>query len=388
MHKHFRKFILLIGFSLFLTAAVIPGCSLFPKEEDALAPPLAEPKEITYDTVEAKIGYIEDSIQRSAYFVPVMQKNIFFRYRSGRIKAIHVKPGDTVKAGDVIAELLTDGLEREIQFQELTVDSCRKACTYAEQLADIEIKAAKDRLEALSKKLENMLKNAGAYAANEIENIENEKANQEVLLDKLILNHSNTIEMKKNDLTVAEMKLSQLNEELEQCKLVSPVSGIVTYTVNLNEGDTVDSYRTIATVADPKDLRLEYQGSSASDFKLGMKVDVIIDNVNYTGEVVLTAANVPFEEMEKYKETVQIKMKSIPDGIEKGDRANIKVIRNFSENAVIIPKRALRTYMGKNVVYILKDGIRMERYVEKGVESVNEVEITQGLEAGELVIVD
>jgi len=388
MQYCFRKLILLTVITLFLPAAVIPGCSLFPKEEDTLAPPLAEPKEITYETEEAKIGYIEDSIQRSAYFVPVMQKSLYFRYRSGRIKTIHVKPGDTVKAGDVVAELLTDGLEREIQFQELTVDSCRKACTYAEQLAEIEIKAAKDRLRVLAEKLDNMLKNSGAYAASEIESIENEKANQEILLAKLGLNHSNTIDMKKNELTSAELKLSQLQEELEQCRLVSPVDGIVTYTVGLNEGDTVDSYKTIVTVADPKELRLEYQGSSANDFKLGMKVDVIIDDVHYQGEVILTASSVPFEEMEKYKETVHIKIKDIPEGIEKGDRANIKIIRNFSENAVIIPKKAVRTYMGKSVVYILKDGLRMERYVEKGVESVNEVEITQGLKAGELVIVD
>lgn len=388
MHNCIRKSTLLVVLTIFLTVAMFSGCSLFPKEEDTLSPPLAEPVGITYNTEEAKIGYIEDSIQRTAYFIPVMQKSLYFRYRSGRLKAIHVKTGDNVKAGDVIAELLTDGLEKEVRFQELAVDSSRKACTYAEQLAEIEIKAAKDKLDALTKKLDNMLRNSGAYAANEIESIENEKANQEILLAKLSLNHSNTIEMRKNDLASAELKLLQLQEELEQCKLVSPVDGIVTYTASLKEGDTVDSYKTIVTVADPKELRLEYQGSSASDFKLGMQVDVIIGDNHYPGEVVLTASSVPFEEMEKYKDTVHIKMESIPEGVEKGDRANIKIIRNFSENAVIIPKKALRTYLGKNVVYTLKDGIRMERYVEKGVESVNEVEIKQGLDAGELVIVD
>lgn len=383
-----KKFIFFIIFTFFFLPVMITGCSLFPKEEDALAPPLVEPEEITYKTEEARIGYIEDSVQRSAYFVPVMQKNLYFRYRSGRINTIHVSPGDMVNAGDVVAELLTDGLEREIQFQEITVDSCKKACLYAEQLAEIEIKSAEDKLKSISAKLDNMLRNASAYAANEIENIQNEKLNQEILLAKLNLNHSNTIEMKKNDLLAAELKLSQLNEELEQSKLISPLSGVVTFVANVNEGDSVDSYKTIVTVADPKDLRLEYSGGSASDYKLGMEVDVIIKDVHYPGEVVLTAASVPYEEMEKYKDTVHIKMDKIPDGIKKGDRADIKIIRNFSENAVIIPKRALRTYIGKSVVYILKDGLRMERYVEKGVESVSDVEITQGLEAGELVIVD
>ena len=55
--------------------------------------------------------------------------------------------------------------------------------------------------------------------------------------------------------------------------------------------------------------------------------------------MVLTPASVPFEEMEKYKETVQIKMEELPDGVEKGDSAEIKAYQDFSENAVIIPKK-------------------------------------------------
>jgi macrolide-specific efflux system membrane fusion protein len=113
-----------------------------------------------------------------------------------------------------------------------------------------------------------------------------------------------------------------------------------------------------------------------------------VDKKTYSGEVVLTAASVPFEEMEKYKETVHIKMEELPEGVKMGDRADIKLIRDFSENAVIIPKNALKTYLGKDVVYILEDGIRIERFVQRGVQSISDVEITEGLEAGEQVIID
>lgn len=233
-----------------------------------------------------------------------------------------------------------------------------------------------------------MKENAGLYAANDIENIENEIKNQKINLEKLILDYSNQLEMKKNELMLAELKLAQLEEELDQCRLYASADGIVTYVLNINEGDIVDVYKTIVTISDPKVLYLEYKGSNSGDFKLGMKVQVTVNKKTYSGEVVLTAANVPFEEMEKYKETVQIKLDELPEGVKMGDSAEIKLVRDFRENAVIIPKRAVRTYLGKDVVYVLEDGIRVERYVQKGIQSTSDVEITEGVKAGELVIIE
>ncbi|HEY8421461.1 MAG TPA: efflux RND transporter periplasmic adaptor subunit [Thermoclostridium sp.] len=371
-----------------LILCILSACGLLPTEEEVLAPPLVEPEQITYKTAEATIGYIEDSIKKTAYFIPVIDKEHFFTNRSGRLKAIHVKPGDTVKAGDVIAELLTNDIEKEIESQKILVDSQIKACSYIEQKSAIEIKAAENNLADLEKRHREMKENAGLYAANDIENIENEIKNQKINLEKLILDYSNQLEMKKNELMLAELKLAQLEEELDQCRLYASADGIVTYVLNINEGDIVDVYKTIVTISDPKVLYLEYKGSNSGDFKLGMKVQVTVNKKTYSGEVVLTAANVPFEEMEKYKETVQIKLDELPEGVKMGDSAEIKLVRDFRENAVIIPKRAVRTYLGKDVVYVLEDGIRVERYVQKGIQSTSDVEITEGVKAGELVIIE
>jgi macrolide-specific efflux system membrane fusion protein len=361
---------------------------LFPTEEEVLAPPLTEPEGITYRVVEAAIGYIEDSIIKTAYFVPVVEKNHFFANRSGRLKAIYVNPGDYVKKGDVIAELLTADIEKEIELQKIVVDSQIKAYSYLEQKSVLEIKATESSLADLKKKCGEMKENASAYPAVDIENIEKEIKNGRISLDKLILDYSYQLDMKKNELMLSELKLSQLEEELGQCKLHASVDGIVTYVLNINEGDIVDLYETIVTISDPKILNLEYKGNSAGDFKVGMKVQVTVNKETYSGEVVLTAASVPLEEMEKYKDIVRIKMDKLPEGIEKGDSAEIKLIKDFSENAVIIPKSAVKTYLGRDVVYVLEDGIRVERYVRKGVQGINDVEITEGLKAGEQVIIE
>lgn len=364
------------------------GCSLFPVEEDVLTPPLAEPEEITYKTEEVTTGYIEDSIERTAYFVPVLHENLYFPYQGGRLKEFKIKLGDEVKAGDLIAELLSDGLEREIELQTILVDSKMKDCLYTEQLAQIEINTAENKLSSLNDKYRSIYQKTEIYAANDIEKTLEEMKNQELVVEKVKLSYSNQIEIKKNELVMAELKLKQLNDELERHKLFSPVSGIITYTLNASEGDIINAYSTVATVTDPKVLQLEYKGDAARNFVLGMELEVTINKEKYSGEVILTPSSVPYEEIEKYKDTILIKLKKMPAGVEKGDRATIKLVKNFSENAVIIPKRALRPYMGKNLVYVLEDGLRVEKYVETGVESTTEIEIIKGVEPGEQVIID
>ncbi|MDD4297375.1 MAG: hypothetical protein PHC69_10555, partial [Ruminiclostridium sp.] len=288
----------------------------------------------------------------------------------------------------LVAELLTDGLEREIELQSILVDSRVKDCSYAEQLAEIEINAAAEKLSALENKYQSMHQNTEVYAVNDIERVYEEMNNQKILVEKVKLNYSNQIELKKNELTMAELKLKQLNEELEQHKLFSPVSGIVTYTLDIKEGDTINAYSTVATISDPRVLQLEYRGDAANDFVLGMEVEVTVNKEIYTGEVVLTPSSVPFAEMDKYKGTILIKMEKLPEGVQKGDRASIKLVRDFSENAIIMPKRALRSYMGKSLVYVLEDGLRVEKYVKTGVQTTTEVEILEGLQPGEQVVID
>jgi multidrug efflux pump subunit AcrA (membrane-fusion protein) len=385
MQLSMRKIIPLFIVFIILTLA---GCSLFPTEEEVLAPPLIEPEEITYRTAEATIGYIEDSIKKQAYFVPVVDKDHFFTTRAGRLKAIHVKLGDTVQEGDVIAEFLTGDIEKEIEYQKLAVESHIKGLSYLEQKMEIEVKAFQFNLANLEKKYADMSRNSTVYTANEVENVQKELENQRITLEKMLLDYTNSIDMKKDELMLAEMKLAQLQQELEECKLKASVSGIVTYVLDIHEGDMVDMYKNIVTISDPSVLHLEYKGTNAGDFKLGQEVSVTIKDKTYVGKVVLTPASVPYEELEKFRDTVQIKLDKLPQGVESGDRAEIKLIREYSENAVIIPKRALKTYLGKDAVYVLDEGIRLERYVQKGVQTINEVEIVEGLEAGEIVIIE
>ena len=106
---------------LALLLPMLAGCFLFPREEEKLAPPLREPPQINYETYAAVRGTIVDDFTVSAVFAYTQQQSLSFRSRGGRIRAVLVRAGDRVKAGQLVAELDTDDLQYQAALQEISL---------------------------------------------------------------------------------------------------------------------------------------------------------------------------------------------------------------------------------------------------------------------------
>ena len=332
-----RVKILIMFLVCVLLSIFLSGCYLFPEEEKVLAPPLIEPPEISYDVMEAKRGTIEKKINGSGSFVAIEQVNMFFKHRGGRIKAIHVKMGDKVKKGDLLAELDTGTLENEIKQQKIRLQQTRLRYSQAKQ--------------------------AGA--------------------DKY------TLSIAAYDIELAKLQLQNLERELEEAKLYSDIDGMVVYVDNrLGEGDYIDAYSTLVRIADPTKLQLQYSGSNNQDFQVGMKVEVKIRNKVYEGEVIMTPANVPIDAEESLKNVVRIDVPELPEDVNMGETAQFSVTLDKRENVIVLPRNVVRNYMGRKYVQVLEDGLKKERDVEIGLETPTDVEIIKGLEEGESVIVN
>ena len=328
--KHFIPVIAMVLLLFLLT-----GCELFPTEEALLAPPLMEPVEVSYSTVEAKRGDIVKTIQGSGTFVSIDSKFFFFEARGGRLKEILVRQGDEIQKGDLLVELYTDDIEIEIKRQELNLKKVR--------LNYNQLKAA----------------NASSYDLNKA----------------------------SIDIQLAKLSLESLKKQKEQTQLVSDVDGVVTYMdTRLQPGDMIGTFQKIIRVANPQELYLAYSGSNTSNFAMNAEVDVIIDKVSYKGRVISTPSSVPPDGDEALKDIVAIEVAELPEDVEMGETAQISLILERSEDTIIVPKQAVRNYMGRKYVNILEDGLNNERDVEVGVETATESEILKGVEEGEEII--
>ena len=270
----------------------------------------------------------------------LQQRMFFFRYSGGRLNKIHFKYGDIVKKGDLIADLETGDIEDRIVMQKLVVSKA--------QLNHDRIKTQID------------VNGGGSKYELEVAEI---------------------------DLEMQKLTLANLQKEKEKSSLVSVMDGVIVYLKELNQGDHIGAYDVIATIADPKALQLMYSGDKVSDFRNGMKVEVAINNVDYSGEVVATPIDAPQNADEVTKKSIRIKVDNLPDTIERGDDATLNLTLEKKENVIVLPRHMINNFTGRKFVNLLVDSIREERDVELGLQTDTEVEIVKGLEAGDLVIV-
>jgi multidrug efflux pump subunit AcrA (membrane-fusion protein) len=322
---------------------MISGCSLLPVEEIALKPPLVKPVKQSFEVVDVKLGSIAKQLKNGASFVSSKTEDLFFKHSGGRLQSINVKAGDSVKKGDIVAQLDPEDLQNRIIEQKLLLE---KVSIYYKQ---------------------------------------SEQQNP---------NDAVSLRLKKIDIEIVQNELAQLNNQLEKTKLISTIDGIVTYVTAAKEGDFMGAFLTIVSISNPKFVQLESQFSSSSDLSnvtLGMKTDVIMNEKKYQGHVVQTPSSAALttdkDLQDKNSKTLIIGVDGLPENTGLGAYADIVLVLEQKQNTLIIPRSALSTFLGRDFVQVLEGESRKEIDVEKGIVSSTEVEITKGLKEGQKVII-
>lgn len=339
-----------VGLAALLGCSLV-GCSLLPKEEEALAPPLVKPAAENYQTVEAVKGSIDNVLTLTGAFASVSEDVAQFTGTGGRIAKINVASGDQVKKGDVLVELVMNDLDLQVKEQELSLERAKLALkeATAQSGGDAEAKGAALRIATLQRDIE-------------------------------------------------QMKYERLLAQFENKLLRAKIDGQVVFVEDLKPGDYVDTYQTLVTVADPTKMQLVTTGATGDQVRaveVGLAADVTFTNAD--GKQVKLRAKVsqtPFtapqtqnkQLAEKYASTLYLSVPDLPAGLSIGQSADIRILLQHKDNIVKIPRSGLRTSMGRNYVRVLQDGKLRELDVEPGVSSSTEVEIVNGLTEGTSVV--
>ncbi|HHU79294.1 MAG TPA: efflux RND transporter periplasmic adaptor subunit [Clostridiales bacterium] len=342
--KKLNKKILLFCLLLYL----LTGCAFFPEEEEVIAPPVVMPVTPTYHLYEVKKGDIVVAVNSTAVFQSSQEHTLYFK-DIGRVDSVEVRIGDEVKTGDTLISLNKEDLESAIKQQEFALEKVKLTIKH------------------LQKEKNKILKN-------------NANANISDLQLQIDLN--------RIDQKSIEYQLKKLQDSFEHTRLVSPIDGQVIHLADIKEGDIIQPFQKLVTIADPRALQLvmEYPRGSTSPILKGMKAEITVDTKSYVGEVVSTPADLPPETDERYKNILLLDIDSFDHQVKVGDMAKVSIVTQKKEDVIIIPRQAVREYMGRKYVHILKEDTKKEIDIDIGLESATEVEVLKGLEVGELVI--
>jgi len=341
-----RLRMLLIAAMCAMVALLSAGCALLPDEdEEEILPEITPPKlsqkpvyTVTTETLETKVRGIGE-------LKSLQQENLFFVNGGRRVKEVHVRTGDAVTAGQLLAELDVSELERDLRQKKLR------------------------------------------FRSNELQMIETLRKADQLSPEEL--------EQAKIDFELARSELTELEERIENAKLHAPFDGTVV-SVSISPGDTPNDYETVMTIADLNQLVVaaKFKASDLESVAVGMDAIVTINTVGeFRGKVgrlpvARESQNNPQNpQRDTLDQYLLVDIEPFPEGLQLGTPLSVTVITDRKENAVVIPVSALRTYSGRNYVQVQEDdGTKREVDVEIGRQTSTLVEIVKGLEPGQKVV--
>jgi len=201
------------------------------------------------------------------------------------------------------------------------------------------------------------------------------------------------------ELAAASLSLAEANLELAQINLresmiVSPIDGIVT-AKHIDQGNLIRSGDQIVTIADMKTVRVIVAASEkyGSDITVGMpakiKVDAFAERTFDAGVHSIHPA------LDAQTHTIQVEIRLDNEALllKPGMFARVTLITKRKDNVVVIPRDViLGGKIDKHYVYVVEEAsaskIARKHFVEIGIKQADRYEITDGLKAGQTLVVN
>jgi multidrug efflux pump subunit AcrA (membrane-fusion protein) len=385
--------------ALLLVALMIAGCALLPAgrseqvASDAPTPtPIPTPIVPVKPTYKVQQGEVIKELTVSGRVSPITEQELFFQ-SSGRVRTVHVKRNEMIKANTVIAELEIDALERELVSAELeleraqvTLDEAKLDLEYAQKIAQTNLEIAQIRLNSLQSQ-PNPDKEAIQLQAKQVElaQLEVKKLNRGVNI------------LLTNDFERANYNVVKLKAQIDESRIIAPFDGQI-LSIALTPGQDVEGYRPQVTLADVNSLEVsaDLLSDQMNDLVEGMPIKV--EQVSRPGEFlagIIRRLPYPFGSGGGKSNTVEDLDKSsrftvegltAEKGFTQGDLVRVTVELERKADVLWLPPQALRVFDGRRFA-VVQDGDAQRRVdVTVGIQTTERIEIKEGLELGQVVV--
>lgn len=284
------------------------------------------------------------------------------------------------------AEVKAGATPEEISIAERTVASTKAALTAAQaKLDQVKAGAKSAEIETAEKNLES------AKAA-----LDAAKANLALKVAAAAQGGDYDIQIQRKNVEMAKISLKELEEQLAMAQIKATFDGIVIQ-ANGRDGDQVQAFTPVVTIANPKSLQIALEISPADLTKVQAEQEATIvltdfPDQKFNGKVIgvpsQTASADP--QLPATQRTVRLSFDAPPDVLQKlelGDLANVSIATLKKDDVLMLPNTAIRIFGGRRFVRLADtDGRKQEVDVEIGIADETMTEITKGLKEGQKVV--
>ena len=193
-------------------------------------------------------------------------------------------------------------------------------------------------------------------------------------------------------LAKANLELAEIN--LRESTIVSPIDGIVT-AKHIDQGNMVRAGDRIVTIADMKTIRVIVATAEkyGTEITIGMPAKIRVDAFAERTFDATVHSIYPALDAQTHTIQVEIRLDNEELLLKPGMFARVTLITRRKENAVVIPRDVvLGGKIDRHYVYVVEQAsagkIARKRLVEIGIRQADRYEITDGLSAGQTLVVN
>ncbi len=305
---------------------------------------------------------------------------------SGQIKKLHVKIGQQVKKGDLIAEI-----DSTTQLNELNTNKA-KLDTYQAQLVSAQIK---QRTADKKYKREKALWAEDATSKQELEDAE----------DTLAAANASVAEL-KSLIKQTQISINTSEADLGYTRIMATMDGTVV-SIPVEEGQTVNANQTTPTIVQLADLskmqnKMQIAEGDAGKVKAGQALTfTILSQPDNARAAVIDTVDPGLTTMSQGSYTTSTDTTDtaiyyyaralVPneDGsLHIGMTTENTITINQAKNVLSVPNLAVKTQKGKKVVRVLDDKNQpQQREIKTGLSDGTNTQVLSGVKEGEKVII-
>lgn len=316
------------------------------------------------------------------------------------IVALRVKAGDPVKQGQVLATIDSPELRSRLAQEQTAVESLDVALDRARiaarqsdarnasaiELAEVRLQSAKRNLERARQTFDQGLLNKVDY----------ERAQDDVQLAEVELKtvraarglERETAEFEIRTQQLARARQASLAEEVArqvtQLALVAPFDGLIG-AISVRDRDAVAANQPVLTVVnlDAYEIEFSLPENEAAEAGAGTPVRVLYEGREYDGTVTALSPSVADSLVTGRAAFAG----AAPATLRQNQRVSLRLLFETRARVLMLPRGAFLQSGGGRMAYVVSDDVATRTPIVTGARSLSHVEITEGLRAGDQVIV-
>jgi len=311
-----------------------------------------------------------------------------------------VESGDSVKSDQILAsiespEIQNQLLQEKARLSSLQVELERQRITTRQQ--QLQNQKAQDSASIdLQAAQREMSRAEHAYTQGALIEVDYEKARDDLQTAQLLHKHSlldtdldaerMAFELRTRELSVEQQQLlvADLERQVRDLQILSPVEGIVG-NLTVEQKTNVAKNQAILSVVDLSAFEVEVQipESYADDLAIGMQTEVRTGSDIHAATLVAISPEIIANQV-----TGRVRFKeSTPAGLRQNQRLTTRILLEEKFDVLMVRRGQFIDSGNGRIAYVIEDGVAYRRPITMGATSLSSVEILDGLQAGDSIIV-